>query len=178
MLLSNWLTSKIRVPTRIPENQKESLIGNIYLNFSDLQFNSGNLSEKILDHLPNSLIVEDLSALNKEKFEPQRTDLKHFDQERFLIELRGLRLEEKVNIIKDINDKYRFLHDSIMKVVNKHTPMKEISNKEAKRNKKLWITSAMRKRIKAKNSLQKPFWKIKTNFTIIFYYNINTTGTN
>ena len=95
------------------------------MNFSDLQGNSSNLFEKISDHLPNFLIVEDLSVLNKEKFKQQRRNLKHFDQEKFLNEL-GVKLEEKVNITKDINNKYRFLHNSIMKVIDKHAPMKEI----------------------------------------------------
>ena len=70
------------------------------MNFSDLQCNRGNLFENILDHLPNFLIVEDPSVLNKEKFKPQMRDLKHFDQEKFLNELRGVRLEEKLNIKK------------------------------------------------------------------------------
>ena len=108
------------------------------MNFSDLQCSSDKLLEKSSDHLPNFLIFEDLSVLNKEKVKPQRKDLKHFDQEKLLNELRGLRLEHKVNIIKDIdNNKYRFLHDSIMKIVNKHAPMKEMPNKEAKRIKNL-----------------------------------------
>ena len=69
-----------------------------------------------------------------------------------------------MNIIKDINDKYRFLHDSTMKnTTNKYAPMKVISNKEAKRNKKPWITSAICKSIKAKSYLLKAFLKIKTN---------------
>ena len=68
LLLLNWLTPQILGPTRIPEHQKESLIDNIYLNFTDLQCSSDNLFQKISDHLPNFLLVEDLSVLNKEQF--------------------------------------------------------------------------------------------------------------
>ena len=60
LLLLNWLTPQILGPTRIPEHQKESLIDNIYLNFTDLQCSSDNLFQKISDHLPNFLLVEDL----------------------------------------------------------------------------------------------------------------------
>ena len=91
--------------------------------------------------------------------------MEHFDQEKFLNELRGLRLEEKANIMKDINNKYRFLHDSIMKFMNKHAPMKETSNKEAKRNKKPLTTPAIFKSIKAKNYLLKTFLKNKDQFS-------------
>ena len=134
LLLSNWLTSQILGPIRIPENQKESLTDNICLNFFDLQYNSGNVFKKILDHLPNFLIVEVLSVLNEKKFKPQRRDLKHFDQKNFIKKLTGLRLGEKVNIIKDINNKFRFLHDSIMKAIDKHSPTKEILNKGNKKS--------------------------------------------
>ena len=145
------------------------------MNFSDLQCNRGNLFENILDHLPNFLIVEDPSVLNKEKFKPQMRDLKHFDQEKFLNELRGVRLEEKLNIKKKgINDKYMFLHNSKKKVKNKNASMKETSSKEAKISKKIWITSAIRKSIKPKNSLLKTFLKNKV-FTFI---DINTIRKN
>ena len=51
-----------------------------------------------------------------------------------------------------------------MKVKNKHTPRKEISNKEAKRNKTPWITSAIHKSIKVKNYLLKTFLRNKDQF--------------
>ena len=49
--------------------------------------------------------------------------MKQSDQGNFLNEIEGLRLGEKVNIIKDIGNKYRILHDRINKVINKHAPM-------------------------------------------------------
>ena len=58
---------------------------------------------------------------------------------------------------------------------NKYAPMKVLSNKEAKRNKKPWITSAICKSVNAKNYLLKAFLKNKDQFTII---DINTTRTN
>ena len=67
-----------------------------------------------------------------------------------------------------------FLHNSIKKVKNKNAPMKETSSKEAKISKKIWITSAIRKSIKPKNSLLKTFLKNKV-FTFI---DINTIRKN
>ena len=65
LLLSNWFTPQILGPTRIWKDQKESLIGNTYLNFSNLQCNSGNLFEENSDQLDNFLTVEDLSSIRK-----------------------------------------------------------------------------------------------------------------
>lgn len=72
--LSNWLTPQILGPIGVPKNQKKSLFNNTYLSFSSLQCSSGNLFEKISDHLPNVLIVKDLSV-----FRPQRKDLKRLE---------------------------------------------------------------------------------------------------
>ena len=41
---------------------------------------------------------------------------KHFDQEKFLNELKSFTLEGKVEMMKDRNTKHRFLHDSIVKI--------------------------------------------------------------
>ena len=65
-----------------------------------------------------------------------------------------------MNIIKDLNNTYKFLHDTIMKAMNEHAPIKEIS-KKLKKQKTLDVIS------KAKNSS-------KNNFTII---DINTRRT-
>ena len=35
-MISNWFTPQILGPNRITEHQKESLIDNIFINFSDL----------------------------------------------------------------------------------------------------------------------------------------------
>ena len=66
-MISNWFALKILGPTRITERQKESLIDNIFINFSDLHCLSGNLFEKISDHLPNFMIIENLFVLKKTK---------------------------------------------------------------------------------------------------------------
>lgn len=90
--------------------------------------------------------------------------MKQSDQENFLNEIEGLRLGEKVNIIKDIGNKYRILHDRINKIINKHAPMTYMWNTEAKGNKKPWRTSAVWKSIKAKNYFLKTFLKNKDQF--------------
>ena len=44
-------------PTRFVEHNKPSLIDNIFVNFSDMHCTSGNMIEKITDHLPNFLLI-------------------------------------------------------------------------------------------------------------------------
>ena len=53
VLTSNWFTPQILGPTRFEEQNKPSLVDNIFVNFSDIHSTSGNITEKITDHLPN-----------------------------------------------------------------------------------------------------------------------------
>ena len=76
LLVPNWFTPQVLGPTRVPENQRESFIDNIFVNFSDCHCISGNLFEKISDQLPNFLIIEDLAVLTKKKSKPKKRDLK------------------------------------------------------------------------------------------------------
>ena len=65
LLVSNCFNPQILGPTRVAENQRESLIDNIFLNFSDCYCISGNLFEKMSNNLANILIIEDLAVLTK-----------------------------------------------------------------------------------------------------------------
>ena len=56
-------------PTRITENEQASLIDNFFTDFNEMQCTSGNFLEKISDHLPNFLIIENLNYHIKKKKE-------------------------------------------------------------------------------------------------------------
>ena len=164
LMISNWFTPQILGPTRITGHQKESLIDNIFINFSDLHCSSGNLFEKISDHLPNFMIIENLSALKKEKSKVRIRDMKNFNENNFINELKNLKLEEVLKTIPDLNMKYEYFHDKILYLINKNAPMRDATKKENKRNHKPWITSGILKSIKQKNKLLKKFLKTKDNF--------------
>ena len=56
-LTAKWFTSQILGPTRVTEDEQASLIDNFFIDFNF----SGNLFEKISDHLSNFLIIEKLN---------------------------------------------------------------------------------------------------------------------
>ena len=63
-----------------------------------------------------------------------------------------------MNKFKNIlNEKYDYLHGSIMQVVNKNIPLKKLSNKEIKRKKKLTkgIITSIHKRTSYLNKFKK-----------------------
>ena len=57
-LTTKWFTPQILGPTRITENEQASLIDNFFIDFNDLHCTSGNVFEKISDHLPDFLIID------------------------------------------------------------------------------------------------------------------------
>ena len=66
-LTAKWFTPQILGPTRITENEQASLIDNFFTDFNEMQSTSGNFLEKISDHLPNFLIIENLNITSKKR---------------------------------------------------------------------------------------------------------------
>ena len=142
---------------------KESLIDNIFINFSDLHCLSGNPFEKISDHLPNFLIIENLSVLKIQKNKVRIRDMKNLNESNFTNELKNLKLDEVLKTIPDLNMKYEDFHDKILYLINKHAPMRDATKKENKRIHKQWIIPGILKSIKQKNKLLKTFLRTKDN---------------
>ena len=57
------------------------------------------------------------------------------------------------NESSDVNNKFSSFYNKFNKLVNKHVPMKTISNRQAKQFSKPWITKGLRKSIRVKNKL-------------------------
>ena len=151
-------------PTRINQNQKLSLIDNIFINFNDLHCTSDNLLEKVRANLPKFLIVEKLEIKNNYKTKRKKRDYRNFDKDNFLNDLENLKLNEAINNTNNINGKYELLHTKFMETIDKNAPLKILSNKEIKRKNKPWITKGILTSIKEKNRLLKIFLKAKNNF--------------
>ena len=60
LMYSHFLQPCILEPTRIVNNNRPSLLDNIFTNTHNKILNSGNLLDKISDHMPNFLIIENI----------------------------------------------------------------------------------------------------------------------
>ena len=58
-MYSNFLQTCITEPTRMIAGQRPSIVDNIFTNIFEKNLNSGNLTDKITDYLPNFLLVAD-----------------------------------------------------------------------------------------------------------------------
>ena len=63
----NFLQPCITEPTRIIQGNRPSIVGNILTNIFDKELYSGNLLDKITDHLPNLLIIKNIKNNHKKK---------------------------------------------------------------------------------------------------------------
>ena len=71
------------------------------------------------------------------------------------------------NIRGQINQKYKFFYENIMKVIDKNAPLKKLTKEELKRSKKPWITKGILTSIKKKiYSFQKDYKIKKINHLI------------
>ena len=91
--------------------------------------------EKIADHLPNFLIIEKLTVKIDYRDRPLKRDFKNLDEDQLVRDIEELTLKQKIeNIRGQINQKYTFFHENIMKVIDKNAPLKKLTKEELKRS--------------------------------------------
>ena len=85
-------------------------------------------------------------------------------------DIEELNLKQKIeNIRCQINQKYAFFHENIMKVIDKNTPLKKLTKEELKKSKIPWITKGILTSIKKKYILSKEFIKSNDQLTFLRY---------
>ena len=167
ILYSNFCQSYIVLPTRIVDNAKPSLLDNIFANTIEHDPISGNLTNKISDHLPNFLILQQFDKDIK-PIKITRRNYTKFKEDQFITDINNANIKSKIESSDDTNEKYDILHNHILSTINKHAPLKTLSNSESKNLLKPWITKGLLKSIKLKNKYyhkyiknKDPFWYTK-----------------
>ena len=151
MMIDNGFQPCITEPTRIVNGNKPSLVDNIFSNSIETCF-SGNLFEKISDHLPSFVIIQTIKNKPKPK-STKRRNMKNFDPGNFqgdlLLILREL---QKFNKSDDAEQAFLYFHKKYQAIVNKHAPFQILTRKQQELERKPWITKGIltSTRIKAK----------------------------
>ncbi len=158
---ANCLQPLILQPSRYTDSHKPSLIDNIFINSIENNVNSGNIISKISDHMPNFVILDKM--ISKSKYIPQfKRDFTKFNESDFVSDFDSAELLP--HNTTDLDEKFQHFQNSVLKSINKHAPLKKLSNRQAKLRKKPWITSGILKSISIKNKLYKRFLKSKDKF--------------
>ena len=163
-MISNFFQPCILEPTRVIANNKPSLLDNIFINSIEKRITSGNIIDKISDHMPNFIILEDFFDNKASNQKIRVRDMKKFDKSKFLEDLQKLEIMKPLNECESADSSYELFHNEFMKIIDKHAPYKTLSKKEIKMRKKPWLTYGIHKSIKAKNRLYGKYLKTKDNF--------------
>ena len=89
LMYSNFLQPCITEPTQIVPGNRPSLVDNTFINNIDKNLHSGNLLDKLTDHLPNFVIIENMNKkTSKQKIKVR--DMIHFTLDENLAYLKDL----------------------------------------------------------------------------------------
>ena len=141
----------ITEPSRIMKGNKPSLVDNIFSNSVEKCI-SGNILDKISDHLPNFVIFENV----KKKTIPnkvKRRNMKNSDELKYQADLLLLLREIQGNPnFYDADNAYNFFHDKHCRIADKHFPWEYLTRKQRELELKPWITKGIltSSRVKAK----------------------------
>ena len=141
IMYSNFLHPCITEPTRLIKKQEPSLIDNIFVNFFNKKIISGNLFDKISDHLSSFVVIKDINnKQTKRKFKIR--DMKNLNQNKYLKDLKEI---ENLNLLKYKNADvmFNFYQDKLISIIDKHAPYRTLSRKEQKLRLKSWITKSI-----------------------------------
>ena len=75
----NFLWLCILEPSKIVANNRASIIDNIFINTIDKKIDSRNIIDKVSDHVPNFLLVKEITETKKYQKMKIR-DMKNFDR--------------------------------------------------------------------------------------------------
>ena len=158
MMTSNFVMPSIIIPTKI-NRSTDTLIDNIFTNQINPDMISGNLSASISDHLPSFLIIpkHNQNHLPK-KHNIFKRDTKNFNRENFLLDLLSINWDDKISY-EDANSSFDEFYDIIENLMNKHMPLKKITQKEYKRKFKPWITKGILKSCVQRNKIHQLYTK-------------------
>ena len=124
----NFLQPTILEPTRITANSRTNLI-DIFTNFYDKNINSGNLLDKISNHMPNFVIIKD--DFNKKKIQniKIRDMMKISDENLYKIDLKEIQNIDITNC-QNVNEMHSLFQTWILNFINRDAPYRKHSKRK------------------------------------------------
>ena len=145
----------ITEPTRIIHGNKPSLVDNIFSNSIEM-CTSGNLYDKISDHLPSFVIVANVKNKPKPK-KIKRRNMKNFVPGDFQADL--LLVLRQIEKVKDAETSFQYFHEKYLAIVDKHAPFQTLTRKQHELELKPWITKGILTSTRVKAKLFRQFKK-------------------
>nr|XP_047144679.1 uncharacterized protein LOC124818178 [Hydra vulgaris] len=159
--LNNFLPF-ISLPTRIT-NHSKTLIDNIFSNATSTNIFAGNFTSTISDHLPQFLIHPLYrTKINSRKSCIFRRNLKQINCVELCSDFSKISWINVINVNEGkTNKSFEEFFSSFNSLLDKHAPLKKVSNRCLSRGLKPWITRGILTSIKMRNKIFKKFLKAK-----------------
>ena len=140
------------------------LIDNIFSNNIEDGLISGNIISTISDHYAQFLLMKNMKIKQKETTYIYRHDFKKFNEVQLESELCNTDWNSVLEINKkDVDLLFSKLFEIFNNLLQKHAPIKTLSNKDKKTMKKPWITKRILKFIEKKNRIYRKFIRTKNS---------------
>ena len=167
LLASYGLIPFILLPTRIVGNSA-TIIDNIFTNNTSNTITSGNIITDFSDHFSQFISIE------KRKFDFKSTtfykrDYTNFSEQSFRDDVS---IQNFNNDLANVDEQFDDFFFKLEGCVNRHAPLKKLTNKEIKLKQKPWISSIILKMITIKNKLFNRKKRQPNNENIKILYNI------
>ena len=117
-------------PTRITDHFA-TLIDNIYMNSIEYKTISGNLIYGISDHLPNFILIYQMSKDNH-NYDRYLRDYSQFNEAQFIEEVAKVNWMTVFGNSEDVNFIFSSFLDNLSELVDKHVPLKKLSKRKEK----------------------------------------------
>ena len=162
LISSHNLLPHITLPTRITD-RSQTLIDNIFSNSTSTNIISGNLTTTVSDHLPQFFIYPDFNrTFIPRKHNIYRRNTNKYEKVSIYSDFQNTDWINIININKnDTNDSFNSFFQNFNKLLDKHIPLKKMSNKSFKRRFKPWITQCILKSLKKRSDLHSRFLRAK-----------------
>ena len=144
-----------------------TLIENIFFNSLDLFTISGNIIYDLSDHLPNFLIINEITMLPDSKDKIYKQDFSNVNEEPVLNDFASIQWQHLFSESQNVNQLFEVFFPKCSEIVNKHFPWKKPSRRADKFNSKPWISKALRKSINYNNILYRQFTRTTVNLLLV-----------
>ena len=144
-----------------------TLIDNIFFNSLDLFAISGNIIYDLSDHLPNFLIINEITMLPDSKDNIYKQYFSNINEELVLNDFASIQWQDVFSESQNVNQLFEVFFPKCSEIVIKHFPLKKPSRKEDKFNSKPWISKVLRKFINYNNILYRQFIRTTVNLLLV-----------
>ena len=148
-------------PTRV-NARSATLIDNIFINDLAISSNGGNIVTSISDHFPQFCSLNILKKQQNTKRTKTARCYRNFNHDEFRNELININWDQ-LFANKSSEESFNIFFQKIEKLLDEMAPIKKLSRKEIKTEKKPWITSGILKSIQNRDKLHKKYLKETCN---------------